>query len=348
MKVAQWALLCVLLAPAWGHGQNPFGDDKLDASTVANETAPSGVLSNSGMTIQYSIEGVKDLKNLSFSELQAWNFPGQADLQASPDAPAISLAGSVSAVSTGHAQSDAQPYNYRISYWYYARASGNESHTVVEKTVQRPFAEEFSFAVPIKDGVERVGIQVLFQDNSDPGSPMKPSVSLTLNVKLAEPEAAPEWTGTSGSGNLGILAIAAAAAAILAGWILRRRRPAHIVKPDNDRARQTAGYILHASSERLQLRPGQTADLVFTVWRVDGAGNYSPATEAEIAVASPPASSGLQVQPSNGGSPLTCHLTLAGAPQQASLMLDVRARAGGSEYSRQIAVDFEKYEVEFF
>ncbi len=322
--------------------QNPYDAGQLDASTSQSSSAPSGTVTNAGLTINYQITGIKNINDVKFNQ-QAWNRPGDTHLVAEPDADDIRITGTVSATAGG-----AEPYLYRICYWWSGRPGVSSAmNNLVQKTMTRPFEESFDVSVPVSKGPGRLGIQVLLMDDSTPGSPSTVSSALGLDVTPGEDAVAtPQWTQTTGKGPEGLLAVAAAAAAMAAAaaavWKAKHKEG----KGQKDNA---AGYILQVSESALTLSRGQSAKLEITAWRVDASGAYTAAPEAEIHIAPAAQNAGIVIQPTIGHGKMTCEVSLnseSGKIDESALQ--ITAIAGKSRFASNVKVSIQNYELEFF
>jgi len=111
-------------------------------------------------------------------------------------------------------------------------------------------------------------------------------------------------------GGIGVLAAGgvtvAAAAAGLAARSRKKRKPAEKDK-DQRKEDDTVGYILQLSHDRLTLQAGEPTPLETAVWRVDSEGQYSIASDAQIALRPP---GGIAVLPAHGMGRVTTQIEL--------------------------------------
>ncbi|MBX9723237.1 MAG: hypothetical protein K2X81_17675 [Candidatus Obscuribacterales bacterium] len=318
--------------------QNPYDPGKLDASTSQTATASTGTVSNAGLKIDYQISGIKNINDVKFNQ-KSWNNPGDTHLVAEPDASDIRITGTVSATEGG-----TDPYIYRIAYWWNGRPGvSSVMHNLVQKTVTRPFEETFDVSVPVSKGPGILGIQVLLMDDSTPGSPSTLSSALGIEITPGEDApATPEWTQATGKGPAGLLAVAAAAAALAVVWKAKQ-------KNGKEQKDNTAGYVLQVSESALSLARGQSATLEITAWKVDSKGGYTAAPEAEIRIAPAVQNAGIVIQPASGHGKMTCEVSLnsdSGKIDESTLQ--ITAVAGKSRFSSNVKVSIQNYELEFF
>lgn len=340
IKVLFAGMLSMAFFVAEVKSQSPFDGGSLDTSQREIPAPSDGeVRRDDGSVIYYSIKGVKSLKTFSFVKLSAWNLPGRLELQGEPEGDRIEVSGSIDVASTGFPESDRANYVYQVSYLSRA-GDKRDNKKVVEKKVNRPFSEKFSFSIPVSSEQQNLSFSISFREDTGPENPMPWSIGVFFSIPPQKIDTAVPWKEAKGSGNAGKVAVMAAAAALAAAALAKRRKK----KPDRGK---TAGYVLQLSRDTITLARGETETFEVTAWKVDETQATTLATDARLEIIEPQLR-GLSISPLTGEGKMVVSVQLTGSPDKAETRVQIKATAGMSTFSTQVRLQLGEYSLEFF
>ncbi|MBP7828321.1 MAG: hypothetical protein KA248_00240 [Kiritimatiellae bacterium] len=164
-----------------------------------------------------------------------------------------------------------------------------------------------------------------------------------------------EWevvTGSGGTSDLPVLPIAVgtgvtlavlgAAKKLLAKSNAAQKPQAQEKAESRDKKNEVVGYVLQLSSDRLEVAVGRPAPLRVNVWKVDGWGTPTVATDASITL-SHPNTREIVVDPVtvNGGV-LNASVRLLGTPTVPEAEIKVRAQTNTSSHEATVKIGWVK------
>lgn len=184
-----------------------------------------------------------------------------------------------------------------------------------------------AYANKVEGTSEVVGVSIWLRPAPGAGAPVSPTQPRPGTGPPAEQPEAPEASSPAPwgivVGGLALLGIAALALAALAAARALRPKP------------QSLPYLLQLSSDRLELRPGETRRVEIRAYRVTPAGATLPATDALIALTPP---RGLLVAPSHGTGAMVVDIHAPSGSPPSTLAIAVLASGGGGHAAATIQV----------